>query len=363
MPKVSVIVPIYGVEKYLKEALDSIINQTLDDLEIILIDDGGKDSCPQIIDEYAAKDSRIITIHKQNGGYGQSCNVGLEKATGEYIAIMEPDDYIDSHMYEDLYNIAKKYDSDIVKSPFYKNIDTPMYKNVIYEHFTKYYSIPEDRSFTIFEAPHLLYYHPSIWSAIYKREFLANNNIKFKEVPGAGWTDNPFQVQTMCLAKKINYTSKAYYYWRVLNNNPSEELKDYRIPFERCSEIREWMKSNGFFVPELMSAYYLREICYIYTVLGMRNVNDEDDLKNRIYSMVNNMEKDIIINSKYLNNKDKKLYLKILKSKDSIDLLKKQIFIKQLLKKIKKNLIRLRISKKNIKLEILNKTIIDMKNM
>ena len=101
MPKISVIVPVYGVEKYLKEAVDSILNQTMTDLEIILIDDGGKDSCPKIIDEYAEKDSRIIPIHKPNGGYGQTCNIGLERATGEYVAILEPDDYIDK---DDFFN-------------------------------------------------------------------------------------------------------------------------------------------------------------------------------------------------------------------------------------------------------------------
>ena len=122
MPKVSVIVPIYGVENYLRECVDSILNQTLKDIEIILIDDGGKDNCPQIIDEYAQKDERIVAIHKPNGGYGQTCNVGLERATGEYVAIVEPDDYIDSKMYEDLYNIATKYNSDIVKSCFYDNL-------------------------------------------------------------------------------------------------------------------------------------------------------------------------------------------------------------------------------------------------
>ena len=115
MSKVYVIVPIYGVEQFLEEALDSILNQTLNDLEIILIDDGSKDNCPQIIDEYVQKDSRIIAIHKENGGYGAACNLGLEKASGEYIAIFEPDDYIDPKMYEDLYNIAQANNSDIVK--------------------------------------------------------------------------------------------------------------------------------------------------------------------------------------------------------------------------------------------------------
>ena len=80
MTKISVIIPVYGVEKFLRQAIDSILAQTLDDIEILLLDDGGKDGCPQIIDEYAQKDPRIIAIHKTNGGYGHTCNLGLSKA-------------------------------------------------------------------------------------------------------------------------------------------------------------------------------------------------------------------------------------------------------------------------------------------
>lgn len=132
MPKVSVIVPIYGVEKFLRECVDSILNQTLKDIEIILIDDGGKDNCLQIIDEYAQKDNRIIAIHKPNDGYGQTCNVGLEKATGEYVAIVEPDDYVALDMYETLYQKAIQYDLDLIKSDFYRFIGTLDNREYIY---------------------------------------------------------------------------------------------------------------------------------------------------------------------------------------------------------------------------------------
>lgn len=358
MPKVSVIVPIYGVEKYLREALDSVINQTLKDIEILLIDDGGKDNCPQIIDEYAARDLRIIAIHKPNGGYGQSCNVGLERATGEYVAIMEPDDYIDSHMYEDLYNIAKENDSDIVKSPYISNFEDPLYKLKRYEDFAKKFEIPQ-KAFTIFEAPQLLYYHPSIWSAIYKKEFLDNKNIRFKEVSGAGWTDNPFQVQTMCLAEKINYTSKAYYYWRVLHRNAAKELKDYRIPFERCAEIREWMKSNGFYVQELLSAYYQRELGYLSIVLMMKNIPDEDDFICRIIDMVGQMSSDIVQSSKYITKKNKKLYLFLKKSAKNVYKKSRFKIILKDINDIKQFLIRLKISKKGISLYIFNRLVFE----
>ena len=122
-PKVSVIVPIYGVEKYIHQCIDSILNQTLEDIEILLIDDGSKDNCPAIIDEYAKQDSRIKAIHQENGGYGKAVNNGLSKATGEYIAIVEPDDFIEQNMFEVLYDDAKQNDVDVVKGPYYDYSD------------------------------------------------------------------------------------------------------------------------------------------------------------------------------------------------------------------------------------------------
>lgn len=288
MPKISVIVPIYNVEKYLKEALDSILAQTLSDLEIILINDGSKDKCPEIINEYAKCDNRIITIHKENEGYGKACNLGLKRATGEYIAILEPDDYIDPKMYEDLYNIAKEFNSDIVKSSFFDNLQSKEQKWIKKVNWPDF--IPEDRSFTIYEYPHFLTYHPSIWSCIYKKEFLDKNNINFIEAPGAGWVDNPFQVQTMCLAKRINYTQNAYYYWRRLNYYESDDLKDYTIPFKRSNEIHKWLENSNITDFNILSALAKREIAYINIVLGMKKIPDTKDCYDRIKKALNRME-------------------------------------------------------------------------
>ena len=295
MPKISVIVPIYGVEKYLREAVDSILNQTLTDLEILLIDDGSKDNCPQIIDEYAAKDSRIIAIHKENGGYGQSMNVGLERATGEYIAILEPDDYIDSEMYEDLYSIAKQYNSDIVKSCFYDNLQTEKITRISRMGWIDY--IPENKSFTINEYPYFLYYHPSVWSAIYKKEFINKNNIRFIEAPGAGWTDNPFQVQTMCLAERINYTSKSYYYWRRLNENGIDDLKDYTIPIKRSNEIHDWLIKNKISNKKVLQCIFCRELEYLSMILQINNVDNNLKYSKDIINLCKRIDSNLIINN------------------------------------------------------------------
>ena len=112
MAKVSVIIPIYKVEKYLSRCLDSVVNQTLEDIEIVLVDDGSPDSCPEICDRYAKKDSRIKVIHKKNEGLGYARNSGMLIATGEYIAFLDSDDYVSKDMYEKVYSELKRTDAD-----------------------------------------------------------------------------------------------------------------------------------------------------------------------------------------------------------------------------------------------------------
>ena len=120
--KLSIIVPVYNVEPYLRRCIDSILAQTFTDFELILVDDGSPDNCPAICDEYAEKDPRIVVIHKQNGGLSDARNAGLDIARGEYIGFVDSDDYIDAEMYEKMYNAAIMHNSDIV-SCAYERID------------------------------------------------------------------------------------------------------------------------------------------------------------------------------------------------------------------------------------------------
>jgi len=354
MPKVSVIIPVYGVEAYLREALDSVLKQTLKDLEIILIDDGGKDNCPQIIDEYAQKDNRIIAIHKKNGGYGAACNLGLEIATGEYIAIFEPDDYIGPKMYEDLYNIAQIYNSDIVKSGFYENIQSAELQKIKKVKWDDD-KIPQNRSFTAKECSFFLYYHPSIWTCIYKKEFLDKHNIRFVEAPGAGWTDNPFQVQTMCLAERINYTTEAYYYWRRLNYNVSHDLKDYRIPFARCKDTYNWLRKNNISDPKILYNWVRRELSYVDIVLGMERIKNKNECSKLIKNMCIDLENIFdILNSRYLSEREKKKFL-FFRHVPMVYVMNKRFKIKR------KQIVSFRWNKKECSLVIAGKTLYSKK--
>lgn len=328
MAKISVIVPVYGVEKYLKECVDSILAQTLTDIEVLLIDDGGKDGCPEMIDEYAKQDSRVVAIHKDNGGYGHTCNVGLERATGEYISIIEPDDYIDKNMYEELYAQALKDNSDIVKSAYIANYLGEDRPRQVYSPDNKEFVKP-DKVFTLKEYPAFMLIHPSVWSCIYKKDFLAQNNIKFKEASGAGWTDNPFQVQTMCLAERISYVDRAYYYWRLFK---WDDLRDISLPFVRSVEIHNWLKENNIDDDAILSYLYKRECVYLGIVHRLLKLSEIAKYKELMGSYIDSLDYDLIERSTILKNREKKLFKALRKCsccvvcKEKLKLFKSNIF-------------------------------------
>lgn len=221
MAKISVVVPVYNVEKYLKECIDSIINQTLEDIEIICVNDGSTDSSLEILNDYAKKDSRIIVINKSNSGYGHTMNMGLNAASGEYIGIIESDDFADKNMFEDLYKLAKESDADIVKGDWYnywsKNKFARKNNRISSAKTLKLTNAKQDKS--------LLRINPSVWSAIYKKEFLNKYNIRFLETPGASYQDLAFSFKVFALAEKVILTDKAYLYYRQDNMNSSVKSK------------------------------------------------------------------------------------------------------------------------------------------
>lgn len=222
MPKVSILVPTYNQENYLKEALDSLIGQTLKDIEILCINDGSTDKTPQILEEYSKKDNRIKVINKENSGYGATMNIGLKNAVGEYIGILEPDDFAKNTMFEDLYNLAKNNDLDMVKSDFYEYFskkNQARHAGGIKKRFEK-------RVINAKMEPEIVKILPSIWSAIYKRSFLEENNINFRESKGASYQDTSFAFKAITSAKRLMLTKEAYIYYRKDNENSSVKSKD-----------------------------------------------------------------------------------------------------------------------------------------
>ena len=242
-PKVSVIVPIYKVEKYLVQCLDSIVNQTLKDIEIILVDEGDMDACRYIIDHYEQTDPRVIAIHEKNGGYGASVNKGFDIAKGEYISIIESDDFIDYRMFEEMYNYAKKLDADVVKTPYYEYWDKTENKSEVIKLYPKYEiymsKFPANRLVSISDYPEILATHPSIWSCLYRRKYLLKNNIRCVEEKGAGYVDNPFRIETIMSTKKFAYLNKPFYYYRLSNPDASVKHFNFKNMISRWNQIHE----------------------------------------------------------------------------------------------------------------------------
>lgn len=232
--KVSILIPIYNVEKYLDECLSSVVNQSLKNIEIICINDGSTDGSLEIIQKYMQNDPRVKLINKPNSGYGDSMNQGLKVASGQYIGIVESDDIAKKDMFKTLYNIAKKQNyPDIIKSNYFEywtNNNVLQLKNNLPKKLCNYVFKP-------LKKPNIFKSAPSIWSAIYKNSFLKTHNIDFLPTQGASYQDTSFNFKSLYFASSIYCTSKAFLKYRQDNNNSSVNNKEK--VFCICDEYEE----------------------------------------------------------------------------------------------------------------------------
>lgn len=248
MPKVSVLVPIFNVEKFLRECLDSVVNQTLRDIEIICINDGSTDSSLEIIKEYAAKDPRIVVIDKANSGYGDSMNRGMEAATGKYIGIVESDDWAEDDMFEKLYELAEKNDADVVKSNFYAYFTDPRKRRINGEIVQLVHPAQVGRVVDVTAEPDIFFQRPAIWSGIYKRQFLLENQIDFLPTPGASYQDTAFGFKVWASVKRAVFTDDAFLHYRMDNENSSVTSPGKAMCVaEEYASIEEFLRQKAMF--------------------------------------------------------------------------------------------------------------------
>jgi glycosyltransferase involved in cell wall biosynthesis len=206
--------------------MDSVVKQTLKEIEIICVDDGSTDQSLAILKEYQKKDDRIVVIEKENGGYGQAMNVGMAHACGKYIGIVEPDDYVALDMYEELYETAIFYDLDFVKADFYRfKRDKTGGMTFAYNRLS-----PKKEDYRVVFCPstdpETLRYTMNTWSGIYKRHFLKQYNIRHNETPGASFQDNGFWFQTFIYGKRAMILDRPYYRNRRDNPNSSVHSRE-----------------------------------------------------------------------------------------------------------------------------------------
>lgn len=210
-PLVSVLVPVYKTEQFLEECLDSLINQTLKDMEIICVNDGSPDNCKSILKRYAEKDSRIVVVNKENGGLPSARNAGLDAAKGKYVGFVDSDDYVQPDMFERLLQTAEKYNCEIVVCG--ANI-YPL--NPAPDEWLKQVLSPQNKVYKSF-SPELVFNEPSsrpfIWRTFVKRDLIERNNIRLQEDISVG-EDNAFQFRLYPLAKGVALISDKLYNYR-----------------------------------------------------------------------------------------------------------------------------------------------------
>jgi glycosyltransferase involved in cell wall biosynthesis len=241
LPKVSVVVPVYNAELYLAQALDSLVNQTLREIEIITVNDGSTDGSRKILEEYAQRDKRVVVIDQANAGVGRAINAGIDAAQGEYLAHMDSDDYISLRMLEDLYGIAKKHDLDLAISNFYKfsgsyeTFKSTEFRFHVNPYFYNRVFAPDD--FLNKDSNYLVgFAWCQTWSTLYRREFLDEHGIRWNEKVRA-YNDLGFWFQTRSLAKRLMYVDRAYYFYRQDNVNSTINNLNKMFP-DRIAESK-----------------------------------------------------------------------------------------------------------------------------
>lgn len=249
MPKFSVILPVYNVEKYLDECLKSIVNQTLKDIEIICINDGSTDNSLEILNEYAKKDSRFVIFSQKNQGQGVARNKGIELATGEYIAFVDPDDWIDLDMLEILYTNFQTYSTDIVQFDclqFYDGNKRKKEKEVslleiAYQKFN--YDLIKNKFFSWKDFKDGLRIPLALWNKVYSREFLNKNNLRIPNTTIA--EDETFSIFCLLSTDKVCYVDRPFYHYRIRTGSTVHQVSNKNFClFDNIKYLTEFLEKK-----------------------------------------------------------------------------------------------------------------------
>ena len=269
-PKVSVIMPSLNVKDYIVECMDSVINQTLKDIEIICVDAGSTDGTLDILRNYEKQDERVKVVLSEKRSYGYQINKGIDVSTGEYVGIVETDDYVLPKMYETLYNAATENHVDFVRSDFSrfygegserKFQEVPLtYWKKNYERFYNTVLNPEDDL-------HVFNLLKNNVTGIYDINFLRENNIRLNETPGASFQDNGLWFFTFMYAKRALFLNKSFYQCR--RDNPNSSVNDKGKAFIVCNEydyILNCLKSDDEKYRKFIYAYWVGKFgSYFFT--------------------------------------------------------------------------------------------------
>ena len=308
--KLSIIVPVYGVEKYIDKCLNSLVKQSLKEIEIIVVNDGTKDNSQKIIDKYVKKyPDKIKSYIKENGGQGSARNYGLKKATGEYIGYVDSDDFVEKNMYKKLYNKAKENNYDIVVCGNYNVSEDYQNKNI--DAFINNYNT---------DLENIFFGKMAVWNKIYKRDILIKNKLEFKEK--VWYEDLAFTLKAIMNSNTFAFIDEPLYDYLIRegstmnNSNVKRNLEILEAFNDILSYIQHNKKEEYFSKIEFLAIDHI----YISAIVRVLKAEADDKVKREtINKLIDYMNKKFpnYKNNKYINtlSKNRKIIYKLINIK------------------------------------------------
>lgn len=281
-PLVSIIIPIYNVEKYISKTVDSVLNQTYRNIEIILVDDGSPDNCPHLIDSMSKEDSRIKVVHKPNGGVSSARNAGIDKAQGKYISFVDGDDWIDPDYVQYFVNLIEKYNCDLVY-----NINN----------YSQYNTKSRERESVIssekaIEWIYLGKIFVAVWNKMYRTSFLRENNIRFDESIWYG-EGMLFNVDCLQFTDQVAVGEKCVYHQTP---NPDSAMRKFNLESNHCGirsldiQKQHWKKKNR----RIKNAWAYHRRAFNWSIMsGLARTNQDEKYKDEFRICANNLKKNL----------------------------------------------------------------------
>ena len=258
MPKISAVIPVYNVEEYLPRCMESVLEQSLEDIEIICVDDGSTDNSSSILETYASEDRRIKVIHQSNSGYGKAMNVGMREVTGKYFAVLEPDDFILPDAYKILYESAERFNADVVRADYFdsftENGKSLLKARQLSKDYSWYYHLLCPN-----KALEVYMFVMHNWTGIHRTSFLREHKIQFNETPGASFQDNGFFFQVFTQTDRLLYIPCPCYCYNIENPNSSIHSKNkVYAAADEYNYIYDFLEQHQEFKATVEPVYYAR---------------------------------------------------------------------------------------------------------
>ena len=289
--KVSVVVYVHNSPNYVRKCISSLAEQTLEDIEIVCVNDGSEGNMDEWLAEFGEDIENFVVINKKHTGYGESLNLAVEKCSGEYIGFVHGDDLVDKEMYEKLYESSADGEADIVKCAFSEYYDDGMKAPTSKKNKDREFIETSSKPFDPKDDSQIFWGDPSVQAAIYKKDFLTKNGIKFMELEGNKFVDEPFFTETMCRAENVMWVNEYLYYRRSWESELYNELNERpAIIADRFMDDLEILKKETIGDIKLKRRVYSKLLIYIRRTIELegyeKNAKETDERIKELLSMI-----------------------------------------------------------------------------